>query len=66
MNNTTEFIMLVPNVSLFYISRGISVAQEKPCISKIRASEGSYYINSCISKLFGPNSKSCIVKVRAA
>ena len=36
------------------------------CISKIRASEGSYYINSCISKFFEPNSKSCIVKVRAA
>ena len=44
----------------------ISVGQEKPCISKIRASKGSYYINSCFSSVFGLYSKTCIVKVRAA
>ena len=33
---------------------------------KNRAAQGFYYINSCISKIFGPYSKTCIVKVRVA
>ena len=34
--------------------------------SKNRAAQGFHYINSCISNFFGPYSKTCIVKVRAA
>ena len=34
--------------------------------SKNRAAKSFHYINSCISNFFGPYSKTCFVKVRAA
>ena len=34
--------------------------------SKNRAAQGFYYINSFSSNIFGPNSKTCTCKVRAA
>ena len=47
-------------VQLLLLNRG------KARWSKRRAAQGFYYINSFSSNFFGPNSKTCTCKVRAA